>query len=208
MSTGVADRSSLSLESRRNLALLTVCQAVGQSSNVIMLSVTALSVITFFPYRELATLPATLQHLGVMLSVFPAAAIMMRRGRGFGFRVGSVFGMTGAGLCGLGLHASNFLLMCVGGLLLGYAVAALQMYRFAAVELVGQRVDDGHEGQRATQQRQLPGIDLAGNLRHRLGAMHLVAVHGARHEQSLHVCCERLGELLAANCAVGAAHNA
>mgnify|MGYP003348971319 CR=1 FL=1 len=164
MSTGVADRSSLSLESRRNLALLTVCQAVGQSSNVIMLSVTALSVITFFPYRELATLPATLQHLGVMLSVFPAAAIMMRRGRGFGFRVGSVFGMTGAGLCGLGLHASNFLLMCVGGLLLGYAVAALQMYRFAAVELVGQRVDDGHEGQRATQQRQLPGIDLAGTV--------------------------------------------
>jgi predicted MFS family arabinose efflux permease len=136
MSIGVADRSSLSFESRRNLALLTVCQAVGQSGNVIMLSVTALSVITFFPYRELATLPATLQHLGVMLSVFPAAAIMMRRGRGFGFRVGSVFGMTGAGLCGLGLHTSNFLLMCAGGLLLGYAVAALQMYRFAAVELV------------------------------------------------------------------------
>lgn len=136
MNAGSPERTTLGFESRRNLLLLTCCQAVGQAGNVIMLSVTALSVITFFPYRELATLPATLQHLGVMLSVFPAAAIMMRRGRGFGFRVGSVFGLAGAGLCGLGLYVSNFLLMCAGGLLLGYAVAALQMYRFAAVELV------------------------------------------------------------------------
>ena len=126
----------LSRESRRNLVLLTCCQAVGQAGNVIMLSVTALSVITFFPYRELATLPTTLQHLGVMLFVFPAAAIMMRRGRGFGFRIGSVFGMAGAALCGIGLYTSTFMLMCAGGLLLGYAVASLQMYRFAAVELV------------------------------------------------------------------------
>ena len=134
--TPTADPVRLSAESRRNLVLLTSCQAVGQAGNVIMLSVTALSVITFFPHRELATLPATLQHLGVMLFVFPAAAIMMRRGRGFGFRVGSTFGMAGAALCALGLQTSTFLLMCAGGLLLGYAVAALQMYRFAAVELV------------------------------------------------------------------------
>ena len=135
MTTTLTEPVRLSAESRRNLVLLTLCQSVGQAGNVIMLSVTALSVITFFPHRELATLPATLQHLGVMLFVFPAAAIMMRRGRGFGFRVGSTFGMAGAGLCALGLYTSTFLLMCAGGLLLGYAVAALQMYRFAAVEL-------------------------------------------------------------------------
>ncbi len=135
MTTLAAEPAGLDRESRRNLVLLTCCQAVGQAGNVIMLSVTALSVITFFPYRELATLPATLQHFGVMLFVFPAAAIMMRRGRGFGFRIGSVFGMTGAALCGLGLYTSTFALMCAGGLLLGYAVASLQMYRFAAVEL-------------------------------------------------------------------------
>jgi MFS family permease len=130
------DASTLSASMRRNLFLLTCCQAIGQSGNVIMLSATALSVITFYSRRDLATLPATLQHLGVMLSVFPAAALMTRLGRGFGFRVGSVFGMAGSACCGLGLYTSNFLLMCLGGLLLGYAVASLQMYRFAAVELV------------------------------------------------------------------------
>ncbi len=121
---------------RRNLFLLTCCQAIGQAGNIIMLSATALSVITFYPRGDLATLPTTLQHIGVMLAVFPAAALMMRMGRGFGFRIGSLFGMAGAASCGLGLYIGEFALMCLGGLLLGYAVASLQMYRFAAVELV------------------------------------------------------------------------
>lgn len=121
---------------KRNLFLLTCCQAIGQAGNIIMLSVTALSVITFFPNHDLATLPTTMQHVGVMMSVFPAAALMMRMGRSFGFRVGSLFGMAGAASCGFGLYTGTFWLMCLGGLLLGNAVANLQMYRFAAVELV------------------------------------------------------------------------
>nr|WP_314073194.1 MFS transporter [uncultured Roseococcus sp.] len=121
---------------RRNLFLLACCQAIGQSSNTLMFSATALSVITFYPDRDLATLPITMQHLGVMLWVFPAAMLMQRRGRRFGFRIGSLFGMAGSAVAGTGLYLANLPLMCVGGALLGYAVASLQMYRFAAVELV------------------------------------------------------------------------
>src|SRR4051794_2357507 len=121
---------------KRNLALLICCQAIGQSANTMMFTATALSVVTFFSNRGLATLPVTMQHLGVMLWVFPAAMLMQRQGRRFGFRVGSVFGMVGASTCGAGLYFANFPLMCLGGVILGYAVASLQMYRFAAVELV------------------------------------------------------------------------
>jgi MFS family permease len=71
-----------------------------------------------------------------MLWVFPAALLMQRMGRRFGFQVGSVFGMVGATTCGLGLYLAIFPLMCLGGIILGYAVASLQMYRFAAIELV------------------------------------------------------------------------
>ena len=124
---------------RRNLFLLACCQAVGQAGNVVMFSATALSVITFYPNRDLATLPTTLQFVGVMLALFPAAAIMMRMGRGFGFRVGSVFGLAGASFSALGLYISSFPLMCLGGLVLGFSVASLQMYRFAAVELAPPR---------------------------------------------------------------------
>jgi len=77
-----------------------------------------------------------MQHLGIMVAVFPAAALMQRMGRRLGFQVGSLFGMLGATVAGAGLYFGSLLVMCLGGLILGYAVASLHMYRFAAVELV------------------------------------------------------------------------
>ncbi len=130
------EAAALTRSMQRNLFLLACCQAVGQAGNTMMFAATALSVVTFFPQRDLATLPITMQHIGVMASVFPAAMLMQRMGRGFGFRVGSCFGVVGAATIGFGLYSASFLLMCLGGFLLGYAVASLQMYRFAAVELV------------------------------------------------------------------------
>jgi MFS family permease len=132
----MSSRTGLIPAGAGNLFLLACCQAVGQAGNTLMFTATALSVSGVLQVHDWATLPVTLQHLGVMLSVFPAAMLMQRKGRGFGFRIGSLMGMTGAALCGLGLIQGNFLMMCGGGLVLGYAVASLQMYRFAAVELV------------------------------------------------------------------------
>ena len=136
MEAFVQTKSTLQPAMKRNLLLLLCCQAIGQSANTMMFTATALSVVTFFPNHELATLPVTMQHLGVMLWVFPAALLMQRMGRRFGFRVGSLFGMTGASTCAAGLYFGSLPIMCLGGLILGYAVASLQMYRFAAVELV------------------------------------------------------------------------
>jgi MFS family permease len=101
-----------------------------------MFSATGLAVLTFYAHHDLATLPMTVQHIGVMAWVFPASLLMQRFGRGFGFRIGSVFGMAGGSVVAYGLYTSNFGLMCLGGFILGYAVACLQMYRFAAAELV------------------------------------------------------------------------
>jgi predicted MFS family arabinose efflux permease len=121
----------------RNIALLAMCQALTQSCNTLMFASSALAVLTIVApdMRMFANLPVTMQHLGVMLSVFPASLLMMRRGRKFGFRMGSLMGMAGASCAALGLGLGNFFVMCLGGLLLGYAVANMQLYRFAAVEL-------------------------------------------------------------------------
>lgn len=121
----------------RNIALLAMCQALTQSCNTLMFASSALAVLTIVSpgMREFANLPVTMQHLGVMLSVFPASMLMMRKGRKFGFRTGSLMGMAGASCAALGLGMGSFLVMCLGGLLLGYAVANMQLYRFAAVEL-------------------------------------------------------------------------
>jgi MFS family permease len=126
----------LNRRAHRNLLLLALCQAVGQSCNTMMFAATGLSVITFYHRPDLANLPVTMQHIGVMIWVFPAALLMQRVGRSVGFRVGSLFGMAGATVMCAGLYTANFMLMCGGGLILGYAVACLQMYRFAAAELV------------------------------------------------------------------------
>lgn len=126
----------LDRQAHRNLLLLACCQAVGQSCNTMMFAATGLSVVTFYHRHDLANLPVTMQHIGVMIWVFPAALLMQRIGRSIGFRVGSLFGMTGATVMCIGLYTANFLVMCGGGLILGYAVACLHMYRFAAAELV------------------------------------------------------------------------
>src|SRR5882672_7512958 len=83
--------------SLRNIALLAICQALTQSSNTLMLASSALAVLTIVPadLRMWANGPVTLQHLGVMLSVFPASMLMMRHGRRIGFRTGSLAGMGG-----------------------------------------------------------------------------------------------------------------
>ena len=99
---------------KRNLFLLIGCQAIGQSANTMMFIATALSVVTFISDHGLATLPVTMQHLGVMLWVFPAALLMQRMGRRFGYQVGSVFGIIGATTCGVGLYYRLFPLMCLG----------------------------------------------------------------------------------------------
>ena len=121
----------------RNIALLAICQALTQSGNTLMFASSALAVLTIVSpdMRMWANLPVTMQHLGVMLSVFPASLLMMRRGRSFGFRCGSIVGMVGASSAALGLGLGSFPVMCLGGILLGFAVANMQLYRFAAVEL-------------------------------------------------------------------------
>ena len=65
----------------RNIALLAMCQALTQSCNTLMFASSALAVLTIVSpgMREFANLPVTMQHLGVMLSVFPASMLMMRR---------------------------------------------------------------------------------------------------------------------------------
>jgi MFS family permease len=121
----------------RNITLLAICQALTQSGNTLMFASSALAVLTIVPadLRMWANLPVTLQHLGVMLAVFPASMLMMRHGRRVGFRFGSVAGVCGASCAAIGLGIGSFPVMCLGGLVLGYAVANMQLYRFAAVEL-------------------------------------------------------------------------
>ena len=135
--TEAASAGSAPARAARNVLLLVVCQALAQSGNILVISTTALAARTIAGDDfHWTTLPVTMQHLGVMLSVFPAAMMGQRFGRPMGFGLGSLVGMLGGGLSSLAIYLGYFPLLCVGGLVLGYAVANMQLYRFAATELV------------------------------------------------------------------------
>src|SRR3954469_7966258 len=110
---GTAPAAGMPRRAPRNISLLAICQALTQSSNTLMFASSALAVLTIVSpdMRMWANLPITMQHLGVMLTVFPASMLMMRRGRKFGFRTGSVMGMVGASLAALGLGLASFPVM-------------------------------------------------------------------------------------------------
>lgn len=120
----------------RNIVLLAVCQALAQSGNVLIITTTALAAKTIAGNDfSWSTLPVTLQHLGVMLSIFPAAMSSQRWGRLRGFRLGAIAGIVGGAVCTSAIFLRSFPLLCFGGLMMGYAVANMQLYRFAATEL-------------------------------------------------------------------------
>src|SRR3979490_3490670 len=85
--TQAASGGGMPRRALRNITLLAVCQALTQSSNTLMFASSALAVLTIVSsdMRMWANLPITMQHFGVMLSVFPASMLMMRGGRTFGF---------------------------------------------------------------------------------------------------------------------------
>ncbi|MCW5746649.1 MAG: MFS transporter [Alphaproteobacteria bacterium] len=120
----------------RNIFLLAVCQALAQSGNVLNVATTSLAArILEGSDFHWTTLPVTMQHLGVMLSVYPAAMSSQRFGRSIGFGLGSLVGMAAGGLLSLAMLIGSFPLLCLGGLAMGYSVANMQLYRFAATEL-------------------------------------------------------------------------
>jgi len=118
----------------RNVVLLSLCQALLTTGNVLLISVNALIGQQLAPSIALITLPVALQFVGLMTATIPASLIMDRIGRKNGFYMGNSIGIIGAVGCIVALNWGNFYLFCVGTFLLGIGIGFGTLYRFAAVE--------------------------------------------------------------------------
>ena len=125
-------------KSKRNVALLSTCQALLLVNNSILITVNALAGYALATDKGLATLPVTAYFLGSALAAFPASMLMKRYGRRAGFSAGASCGMAGALLCATAVYVQSFWLLCAGTLVLGAYFASGQFYRFAAAEAVPQ----------------------------------------------------------------------
>ncbi len=122
--------------SRRNLLLLSSCQALMMSCNSLIIAVGALIGYTLAEEKLLATLPIAMQHLTTMLTSFPASLLMARSGRRTGFLVASCIGATGAVVAVWGIVSGQFWVFCGASIAFGIFSGFGQYYRFAAVEVV------------------------------------------------------------------------
>ena len=120
---------------RRNVLVLSTCQALSMGGMVIITTVVALAGQVLAEDVAFATVPLALQLTANMIMAIPASMLMSRIGRRAGFTLGQVLGITG-GLIGVYtlLYAKSFGLLCLAGLFLGAHNAFWQFYRFAAVD--------------------------------------------------------------------------
>ncbi|MEZ8310166.1 MFS transporter [Vibrio splendidus] len=119
----------------RNVWLLSLCQALLMTGNILLISVIGLIGKQIAPNVSMITLPVALQFLGLMAATIPASLISGKLGRKRGFSIGNVVGITGASLATYALSQQNFYLFCFATFLLGIGIGFGTLYRFAAIEV-------------------------------------------------------------------------
>ncbi len=118
----------------RNVALLSLCQAFGQTQMILIFSVSSIIGATIAPNPGWATVPITFQFIAMTGATVPAAMLMKKIGRAGGFITFLAIGSTGAALMIYALFVPSFILFCVGSALFGLSAGANQQFRFAAVD--------------------------------------------------------------------------
>ncbi len=123
---------------RRNVLVLAICQALLLVNNSTVLAVNALAGRHLAELRGLgdafATVPVTAWIIGTALATVPAAELMRRYGRRFGFTTGALLGIIGAFMASAAMYLQSFALLSVGTLVFGTYNGFAQQYRFAAAD--------------------------------------------------------------------------
>jgi len=120
--------------SRRNVWLLSFCQALLLMNAVTLISVSALAGYALAANKAFSTLPTMTYVIGSAIATYPASMWMKRVGRREGFLTGGAFGLAGSVLATLAMAYSSLALLCAGTVLLGAYNAVGQYYRFAAAD--------------------------------------------------------------------------
>lgn len=120
----------------RNVLILSLCQASMFSGQSLIVATSALVGFMLADDKAFATLPFASQLLTTMLTSIPAAALMSRIGRGGAFRIATLIGMAGGGLCTAAIVQGSFQLFLAGSVFLGAFAGFGNYYRFAAADSV------------------------------------------------------------------------
>lgn len=118
----------------RNIAVLFAAQTLGAASPPVIVSLGGLVGQQLAPTSALTTLPVSAYTIGVALGTIPLVILLNRLGRRPTYMLGALVGMLAGLVAALGIWTGQFFLFCFGTLIAGLYAAAVQSYRFAAME--------------------------------------------------------------------------
>ena len=127
------------LKMKRNVALLSLCQAVFNTSTGVVLSVSALVGLALASNKSLATLPQALQWEATAAFAIPVAMLMRRFGRKAGFIFGALMGSVGGLLAAVAIFQGSFALYLTAIFFFGAYTISGQSYRFAAADVANDK---------------------------------------------------------------------
>ena len=120
----------------RNVAILSVCMALGFSGLSLVLLAGGIVGSELAPTPAWATLPIAAAVVGIAIFTIPAALVMKWIGRKRGFIIAAVIAAAAALGAAFAITIQNFPLFCAMMLFVGGNAAFVQQYRFAATESV------------------------------------------------------------------------
>ena len=119
----------------RNLVLLSICQGLFLTNNIVFVAINGLIGLSLAPLGWMATLPVMGYVVGGALSTPLVARTQAAWGRKASFQMGLVVALASALLCAYAVVERNFWLLVAATVVAGYYSANGQLYRFAAAEL-------------------------------------------------------------------------
>lgn len=120
----------------RNLLLLTLCQGLFLTNNVVFIAINGLVGLSLAPRAWMATLPITGYVVGSAMSTMLVVRLQTRFGRKRSFQIGLAVAVLSASLCAYAAAHRNFGLLVLATIVAGFYAANASLYRFAGPELV------------------------------------------------------------------------
>lgn len=120
----------------RNLILLVFTQLISATGSIVFVMLGGIIGASLTDNQAWATLPVSMVVLASAATAVPAAMLMKKIGRRFGFALSSCSAVLAVLTAAWALWSSSFGLFLVAGLTFGINLAFTQQYRYAAAESV------------------------------------------------------------------------
>jgi len=119
-----------------NVWLLALCQSLAFAVVPMLMFIGSLIGAELATNPDLATLPIAAMVVGTAVGTVPTSIITKQLGRKYTYILFTLVGTAACGSIGLALELKSFLLFCISTGIIGICLAAIQQFRFAAMESV------------------------------------------------------------------------